>query len=80
MKIIPHPPYSVDLAPCDFFLFPRMKGQIEGKRFADAREIKKKTLKVLNNFSSEDFQKCFQQWKKRWCKCMESKGVYFEGD
>ena len=43
-------------------------------------EVKKKTLEVLNNISTEEFQKCFQQWEKRWHKCIESKGEYFEGD
>jgi hypothetical protein len=27
--VIPHPPYSLDLASCDFFLFPEMKLQLE---------------------------------------------------
>ena len=52
-KSAPHPPYSPDLASCDFFLFLRMEGQKKGKRFADVREVKKKTLKVLNNISTE---------------------------
>ena len=56
MTVIPHPPYSPDLALCDFFLFPRIKR----KRFADVSEVKKKTLEVLNNISTEEFQKCFQ--------------------
>jgi hypothetical protein len=30
--------------------------------------------------SWEAFQKCFQQWKERWAKCVESQGAYFEGD
>jgi len=47
-KSAPHPPYSPDLAPCDLFLFSRLKGQKKGKRFADVREVKKKTLEVLN--------------------------------
>jgi len=47
------PPYSPDLAPCDFFPFLRMKGQKKGKRFADVREVRKKTLEVLNNISTE---------------------------
>jgi hypothetical protein len=37
-----HPPYSPDLAPCDFFLFLRMKKVLKGKRFADVKEVKKK--------------------------------------
>ena len=77
---IPHPPYSPDLATFDFFLFPHMKGQMKRKRFADVSKVKKKTLVVLNNISTEEFQKCFQQWEKRAYKCIESEGEYFEGD
>ena len=92
MMVITHPPYSPNLAPCNFFLFPRMKGQMTGNHFADVSKVKKKTLEVLdnrcqwseeevlNNISMEEFQKCFQQWEKRWYKYIESKGVYFEGD
>jgi len=52
-KSAAHPPYSPDLTPCDFFLFPPMKGQMKGKRFAGVSEVKNKTLDVLNNFSTE---------------------------
>jgi len=52
-KSAAHLPSSPDLAPCDFFLFARMKGQKKGKRFADVREVKKETLEVLNNISTE---------------------------
>jgi len=41
-----------------------MKGQTKGKRFADVSKVKKKTLEVFNNNSTEEFQKCFQQWEK----------------
>ena len=61
MKVIPHPPYSSDLVPCDSFPFSQMKGQMKGKRFLDVSEMKNKTLEVLNNISTEEFQKCFQQ-------------------
>ena len=63
MTVIPHPPYSPDLAPCDFFLFPRMKGQMKGTSFADVSEVKKKTLLVLNNISTEEFQKLAQVYR-----------------
>jgi hypothetical protein len=33
MAVIPHPPYSHDLAPCDFFLIPKMKMKLKGLRF-----------------------------------------------
>jgi len=79
MTVIPDPSYSPDLAPCDFFIFPHMKGEMKGKHFADVREVKKKMLEVLN-ISTEEFQKCFQLWEKCWYKYIGSKGEYFEGD
>jgi hypothetical protein len=39
MAVVPHPPYSPDLAPCDFFLFPRMKSNLKERRFQDVTEI-----------------------------------------
>jgi hypothetical protein len=34
----------------------------------------------LHTIPKRAFQKCFQRWKDRWAKCVESQGVYFEGD
>ena len=39
MTVIPHPPYSPDLAPCYFFLFPKLKLRIKGRRFDNIEEI-----------------------------------------
>jgi transposase len=36
---LPHPPYSQDLAPCDFFLFLKMKLQLKGRHFDRVEEI-----------------------------------------
>jgi len=36
---------------------------MKGKCFADVIEVKKRTLKLLNNISTEEFPKCFQQWE-----------------
>ena len=46
-------PSSPDLAPCDFFLSPRMKVQMKRKRFTDVSDLKKKTPEFLNNTSTE---------------------------
>jgi len=78
MTVILHPPYSPNPAPCNFYLFPRMKDQMKGKCFADVSEVKKKMLEVLNNISTEEFQKCFRHREERSYKCIESKGRYFE--
>jgi histone-lysine N-methyltransferase SETMAR len=43
----PHPPYSPDLAPCDFFLFPKMKLQLKGGHFDRVEEIQQKSQNVF---------------------------------
>jgi histone-lysine N-methyltransferase SETMAR len=78
--IMPQPPYSPDLAPCDFFLFPKLKRPMKGRRFATIEEIKAASLEELRAIPKSAFQKCFDDWKKRWHKCIVSEGDYFEGD
>jgi hypothetical protein len=39
IPVVPHPPYSPHLAPCDFFLFPRLKSTLQGKLFQDVAEM-----------------------------------------
>jgi hypothetical protein len=46
--IIPHPPYSPDLVPCDFFLFPKMKLKLKGCRFDTIDEIQAESQRVLD--------------------------------
>ena len=78
--IMPQPPYSPDLAPCDFFLFPKLKRPMKGRRFATIEEIKTESLRELKDIPKSAYQKCFKDWKKRWHKCIISEGDYFEGD
>ena len=42
-----HPPYSPDLIPADFFLFPRLKAAIKGACFADVNAIKDRVTPIL---------------------------------
>jgi len=63
--IAPHPPYSPDLALCDFFLFPTMKKILKGKRFATVEEVKTASQEPLNNIKLQQFQRCFTVGKKR---------------
>jgi hypothetical protein len=79
MAVVPHPPNSPDLATCDFFLFPRMKSKLKGRRFQDVTEIQEQSLTVLNAIPKSQFQRCFQQWQKRWTHCINSERRYFEG-
>jgi len=48
ITVIPHPPYSPDLAPCEFFLFPNMKLQLKGRHFDTTEEIHADTQEVID--------------------------------
>ncbi|UYV63887.1 hypothetical protein LAZ67_2005888 [Cordylochernes scorpioides] len=78
--MMPQPPYSPDLAPCDFFLFPKLKRPMKGRRYATLDEIKTASKEELKKIFKNDFLKCFEDWKNRWHKCIISHGDYFEGD
>ena len=80
MVIMLQPRYSPDLAPCDFFLFPRLKRPMKGRRFATIEEIKTESLRELG-YTKKCISKVLRGLeKKRWHKCIISKGDYFEGD
>jgi hypothetical protein len=48
MAVIPHPPYSPNLAPSYFFLFPKMKLKLKGQRFDTIEEIQAESQRVLD--------------------------------
>ena len=55
-----HPPYSPDLAPCNFVLFPKLKGILKGTRFQGVEDIKTSVTKYLKTITKEKFSQCFK--------------------
>jgi transposase len=80
ITVRPHPPYSPDLAPYDFWLFPKLKLTMKGKRFASIPETEAATTTSLKGLTKDDSQNCFKKWHERWNKYVASQGYYFEGD
>jgi hypothetical protein len=79
--VAPQPPYSPDLAPPEFFLFPKLKSNLKGYRFQTVEQIKENSLQDLRAIPQNTFQDAFQNWKKkRWEQYINSRGEYFEGD
>jgi len=56
------PPYSPDLAPCDFWLFPKVKNTLKEQRFADLSDIQRNVKTLLRGIPENDFQDRFWQW------------------
>ena len=75
-----HPPYSPNLASCDFFLFPKLKGILKGTRFQEVKDIKTSMMRHLKTITKEKLSQCFKAWSKRMEKCIKANGEYFEGD
>ena len=59
VTILDHPPYSPDLAPCDYFLFLKLKGTIKGTRFEGVEDIKSNVTSFLKRITKEDFGRMF---------------------
>ena len=78
IKTVPHPPYSPDLAPYDFWLFPKLKEKLRRCRY-ETIEMKEAMTKVIDTLTQEDFEGAFQKLLERYNKCIAVGGDYFEG-
>ena len=80
VKTVPHPPYSPELAPCDFCLFPKLKEKLRGCRYETIEEMKEALTKVIDTLTQKDFDGTFQKLLEWYNKCIAAGGDYFEGD
>jgi len=80
ITVMPQPPYSPDLAPCDFFLFQKTKSAMKGRHFESTEDIQRSVTQALNDILQAAFQECYKQWQQRWKTCVQAQGMYFEGD
>lgn len=70
-EILPHAPYSPDLAPCDFFLFPNMKKWLGGQRFHSNTEVITETEAYFADLQESYFLEGIKKLEHRWTKCIE---------
>ena len=78
METLPHPAYSPDLAPCDFALFPYLKGQLRGTQYHSLEELRIACNNVFTSLSKDWYANVFRQWANRCERCIEHQGGYFE--
>ena len=77
IKTVPQPPYCPDLAPCDFWLFLKLRGC----RYETIEGMKEAVTKVINTLTQEDFHRAFQKLlAQQYNKCIAAGGDYFERD
>ena len=80
IKTVPHHPFSLDLASCDFWLFPKLKENLRGFRYEIIEEMKEAVTKVIDTLTREDFPGAFQKLLEWYNKCIAARGDYFKGD
>ena len=75
IKTVLQPPYSPDLALCDFWLFPKLRGCC----YETIEEMKEAVTKVIDTLTQKDFDEAFQKLLERYNKYIASGDDYFEG-
>ena len=77
-ELIPHPAYSPDLAPSDFFLFPNLKKDIRGLHFRSDEEVVTAVEEWVNGKEPDFFSSKLMALEHRWFKCITLEGNYIE--
>ena len=77
-EILGHPPNNPDLAPCNFYLFPKIKEKLREKRFMDVKVAVTAYEKAVEETPKDEWAKCFSQWFHRMRRCIDVNGQYFE--
>ena len=80
IKTVPHPPYSLDLALCNFWLFPKLEEKLRGCHYETIEEMKEAETKVIDTLTQEDFHGAFQELLEWYNMCIAAGENYFKGD
>ena len=74
VKVLNHPPYSPDLSPYDFFLFPRLKKMLSGNIYTSRSSLGSAIYQYLQQIPKEDYLSVFSRLGKKVTKMCFSKG------
>ena len=74
----PHPPYSPDLSPSDFYLFSPLKNAVRGKNYENSVDIQKDIKDWYESKPAKFFSDGINQLPERWQKCLDRSGDYFQ--
>lgn len=75
---LPHPPYSPDLAPSDFWLFGQMKRALRGRRFETLQQLATAVSKWRQDTPTEWFAAGLEKLCDRWTSCVQRRGDFVE--
>ncbi|CAF2517191.1 unnamed protein product [Rotaria sp. Silwood2] len=76
LTIIPHPPNSSDLSPCDFWLFDLIKNNLTDQD--DSESLHDAVADFMHSLNRDEYKKTFEKWIERMQLCVNNHGDYFE--
>ena len=80
ITILEHPAYSPDLAPCDFWLFDKVKDAMRGRHLGSVEEMKAAVTCILKAIPENEWAQCYESWKNWMRRCIAaSRGVLRRG-
>ena len=79
LQLIDHPPYSPDLAPCDFMLFPKLSEKLAGIHFRRVQDLARRINSEMKSTPVSEYSECFVKWMTWLQKCVNLRGEYVEG-
>jgi transposase len=71
LTILPHPPYSPDIAPSDFYLFGLLKGKLKGKDFESESQLVEAIKAEISAISKDTLILVFSEWISRLHRVVE---------
>ena len=77
-EILSHPPYSPDIAPSDFYLFPKLKSQLRCTQYGSNEGAIEAVNEYLGDQENAFYFEGTRKLEQRWAKCMALKGDYIE--
>ena len=78
-EVLPHAPYSPDMSPPDFDLFPKLKEPMRGHRFSSLEEVSAAVTRAIRGLNKSGTLNGIENLPKRWDAVNEKEGDYIEG-
>ncbi|EGI68665.1 Mariner Mos1 transposase, partial [Acromyrmex echinatior] len=77
-ELVAHPPYSPDLASSDYYLFPKLKRWLQGKKFTSNEEVIAETEPYFEGLDVSYYRKGIEMLENRYTKCIALESNYIE--
>lgn len=75
-EVLPHPPYSPDIAPSDYHLFRRLDSHLKGKSFTSDHDVEAELIQFFRSLPSQFYRSGIEKLPDRWRQIIACDGAY----